>query len=186
MIEMNAPADSRCHVVAAGAGQLCQAHRQRREVGRCHRRRSARPAGRSRPRGTGRCRTPRAPASAAAAGSARKIRTWPAPSTRAASISSLGHLLHEVVQQEDRQRQREDRVRDPHRPERAVQARTSTKSESSGISATCSGTICSAKIATNRKSRPRKSIQANAYAASDARVIGMSTAGIVMTKELTK
>ena len=32
------------------------------------------------------------------------------------------NLLHEVVQQEDRQRQAEDRVRDPHRPERVLQA----------------------------------------------------------------
>ena len=35
-----------------------------------------------------------------------------------------------------------------------------TKIVCSGISATWIGTICSAKIATNRKSRPLKSIQA--------------------------
>ncbi len=61
-----------------------------------------------------------------------------------------------------------------------------TKIVCSGMRATCNGTICSAKIATNRKSRPLKSIQANAYAASSARVIGMSTAGSTMTNEFRK
>ena len=37
-----------------------------------------------------------------------------------------------------------------------------TYSESSGISVTWMGTICRAKTATNRMSRPLKSIQANA------------------------
>ncbi len=48
------------------------------------------------------------------------------------------------------------------------------------------GTTCSAKIATNRIPRPLKSTHANAYAASSASVIGMITAGRVMTIELTK
>ena len=56
----------------------------------------------------------------------------------------------------------------------------------SGISAICSGTICSAKIATNKKLRPLKSIQANAYAARQARNTGAITAGITMMIELTK
>ena len=48
------------------------------------------------------------------------------------------------------------------------------------------GTICSAKTATKSDVAARNSIQANAYAASEASVIGMSTAGIVMTMELMK
>ena len=47
------------------------------------------------------------------------------------------------------------------------------------------GTICSANTATNSTFLPRKSIHANAYAASEAMSIGMTTAGIVMTIELT-
>ena len=43
-----------------------------------------------------------------------------------------------------------------------------------------------AKTATNSMSRPGNFIQANAYAARVARVIGMITDGIVMTMELTK
>ena len=50
---------------------------------------------------------------------------------------------------------------------------------SSGISATCSGTICRAKTATNSASRPGNGIHANAYAASEARNSGSSTAGMV-------
>ena len=57
---------------------------------------------------------------------------------------------------------------------------------SSGIRVTWIGTICSAKTATNRKSRPGNLIHANAYAASAASVIGMSTEGMVMTNELMK
>ena len=53
---------------------------------------------------------------------------------------------------------------EPDRPERARRrpAASTYDACSSGISVTWSGTICSAKIATNRKSRPGKSIQANA------------------------
>ena len=47
------------------------------------------------------------------------------------------------------------------------------------------GTICSANTPTNRTLRPRKSTHANAYAASAARHSGMTTAGKVMTIELT-
>ena len=57
----------------------------------------------------------------------------------------------------------EDRVGDPDRPEGARPARGSTKQLcSSGISVTWSGTICSAKIAMKKKSRPLNSIQAKA------------------------
>ena len=48
------------------------------------------------------------------------------------------------------------------------------------------GTICSAKTATKSVSRPGNSIHAKAYAASSASVIGMTTAGSVMTRELMK
>ena len=48
------------------------------------------------------------------------------------------------------------------------------------------GTICSAKTATNSESRNGNFIQAKAYAAIVARLIGMITAGMVMTMELTK
>ena len=59
--------------------------------------------------------------------------------------------------------------------------------ESSGISAICSGTICSANTATNRKLRPWKSIHAKRVRGERARCeIGMSTAGRVMTTELMK
>ena len=94
-------------------------------------------------------------------------------------------LPHEVVQQEDRQRQREDRVRQPDRPERAGQPGLDVE-VSSGIRVTCIGTICRAKTTRNRKLLPGKLIQANAYAASSARQIGMITEGIVITNELTK
>ena len=57
---------------------------------------------------------------------------------------------------------------------------------SSGIRATCRGTICSAKTATNSASRPGNGIHANAYAASEARNSGRITAGIVMTMVLMK
>ena len=43
-----------------------------------------------------------------------------------------------------------------------------------------------AKIATKRKFRPLKSIQANAYAANRASVIGMMTAGNTITNEFRK
>ena len=57
---------------------------------------------------------------------------------------------------------------------------------SSGISATCSGTICRAKTATKSASRPGNGIHAKAYAASEARNSGRSTAGMVMTMVLMK
>ncbi len=90
----------------------------------------------------------------------KKICPWLAPSTRAASITSAGISRDEVVQQEDRQRQREDRVRDPHLREQPgaaqplvdrVAARSATpreKSDSSGTSAIWIGTICSANTST--------------------------------------
>ena len=48
------------------------------------------------------------------------------------------------------------------------------------------GTICSAKTATKSVSRPLNGIHAKAYAAITARLIGMRTAGIVMTTELIR
>lgn len=57
---------------------------------------------------------------------------------------------------------------------------------SSGMSAICSGTICSAKISTNRKFEPLNLIHANAYAAMDAMTSGNSVAGIAMASEFTK
>ncbi len=53
----------------------------------------------------------------------------------------------------------------------------------SGISATWIGTTCITNTATNSRFLNGKSIQANAYAASSANVIGMNTAGRVMTIE---
>ncbi len=52
--------------------------------------------------------------------------------------------------------------------------------------ATWSGTIWRANTATNSASRPGKGIHAKAYAASEARKIGSSTAGTVMTIVLMK
>ena len=48
------------------------------------------------------------------------------------------------------------------------------------------GTICRANTAMNRTYLPLKSIQAKAYAARVARLIGISTAGRVMTIELIR
>jgi hypothetical protein len=56
----------------------------------------------------------------------------------------------------------------------------------SGIRVTWIGTICRAKTATNRMSRPGNLIHANAYAASAASVSGMITDGMVTMKELMK
>ena len=61
IIEMNAPADSRYQALPRVPGQLGEAHGDRRDVRACRPGRPARRAGRSRPRGTGRCRTPRGP-----------------------------------------------------------------------------------------------------------------------------
>ena len=57
---------------------------------------------------------------------------------------------------------------------------------SSGISAICSGTICSAKMMKNSPSLPRNRTQASAYAAIAASASGMMVAGIVMASELTR
>ncbi len=51
-----------------------------------------------------------------------------------------------------------------------------------GISAICSGTTSSPTTITNRTYRPLKSIQANAYAANAAIVIGMTVEGIVTAR----
>ncbi len=60
------------------------------------------------------------------------------------------------------------------------------KKRSRGISAICSGTICSAKMPMKIQSRPRKFIQDSAYAAKAAKPTENSTDGIVITSELRK
>ena len=63
---------------------------------------------------------------------------------------------------------------------------TSTNSVSSGMSVTWMGTICRAKTMTKRSRDAGNFSHAKAYAAMHAMLIGMTTAGIVMTSELTK
>ena len=85
-------------------------------------------------------------------------------------------LLHEVVQQEDRQRQAEDRVRDPHRPERVLQAEVDEDRLQRD-----QGDLDRHDL--QREDRDEQEIAAlevdpgEAYAASSARLIGMITAG---------
>ena len=55
---------------------------------------------------------------------------------------------------------------------------------STGISVTWSGTTSSPTTTTNSTFRPRKSIQANAYAANAATITTSTVAGIVMMKLL--
>jgi ribosomal protein L18 len=57
--------------------------------------------------------------------------------------------------------------------------------ERSGISATWDGTASRATVAMNSHSLPRKSIQANAYAAKAAMAIGMIVATMAIEAELS-
>ena len=57
---------------------------------------------------------------------------------------------------------------------------------SSGTSAICSGTTCSAKMTKNIASLPRNRTQASAYAAIEAIASGKSVAGMVIASELTR
>ena len=83
--------------------------------------------------------------------------------TRAASTSDARDLRHEVVQEEDRERQREDRVRQPDDPERAVQLPGSRTVVQEGDEGDLDRhDLQREDTATNRMLRPLKSSHANA------------------------
>ncbi|CPU64383.1 Uncharacterised protein [Mycobacteroides abscessus] len=128
---------------------------------------------------------------AAMAGTRSGMRTWkkiftcPAPSTRAASTSSRGMSFMKLCSRKIASGSAKIEC-DSHTGQNEPSMPQSTYWVSSGTSVTWMGTIWSAKTATNSRLRPLKFTHANAYAASDASVIGMITAGSVMTRELTK
>lgn len=107
--------------------------------------------------------------------------TWPAPSTRAASSSEAGISFMKLCSRNTASGSALalcDNQSDQYDPPRPRSWNIVTK----GRRAIWSGTICSANTATNNALRNGKSIHAKAYAASDARRRGRSTAGMTMTK----
>ena len=83
-------------------------------------------------------------------------------------------LLHEVVQQEDRQRQAEDRVARSTTGQNEVPAGAEVDVERAAAGSARPGSARSAARTPRRTAvAARKSIQANAYAASSASAIGM-------------
>ncbi len=91
----------------------------------------------------------------------KKIFTWPAPSTRAASTMDAGTSFMKLCSRKIASG-RPKIVCEIHTGQNEFCRPKLTKIDCSGINATWIGTICNAKTATNRKSRPGKSIQANA------------------------
>ena len=99
-----------------------------------------------------------------------------------------------VAEQVHGQRQPEARVCQPHPQEGAAggrgRGRSAVRTGSTprvysrriGISAICNGTTSSPTTITNRTYRPWNSIQANAYAANAAIVIGITVEGIVTAR----
>ena len=130
----------------------------------------------------------------------KKICPCPAPSTRAASMTSLGIsemklcsrntasgsakiacAIHTVAKLWSTSRRSK-----PGKIVTSLIVRPRENRLSSGTSAICSGKIWSAKIATKSTNLPRKSIHAIAYAMSAATQSGTIVAGMVIASELRK
>ena len=133
----------------------------------------------------------------------RKMRKWLAPSTRAASIRSRGSCAMKLCSRNTASGSanivcaihtgRYGHLMMESFPAMGTvgmctpkSSKCPVKSCSSGSSAICSGTTCSAKMAKNTNVLPRNGTQASAYAAIDAIASGNSAPGIVITNEFTK
>ena len=116
----------------------------------------------------------------------KKICVWFAPSTRAASIISPGISLMKLCSKKMHSGRPKIVCAIHTAGNEPLICRTSLKICSRGMSAICSGTICSAKINTKIAPDPRNLIHAKAYAAIVAMMIGNDAAGIAITSEFTK
>ena len=127
----------------------------------------------------------------------KKICPCPAPSTRAASMTSLGISAMKLCSRNTASGRAKivcaihtvaklcsmSRSAKPGNTVTSPIVRPRENRLNSGTRAICSGTICSANTAMKAKLRPLKSIQANAYARSDATASAKNTTGIVIASE---
>ena len=131
----------------------------------------------------------------------RKMREWLAPSTRAASMSSRGSSEMKLCSRNTPIGSEKHRWANHTSATRCTPTSSSltggstvtlpietpwVNRRSSGTSAICSGTICSAKMPMNTHEAPLNGIQASAYAANAARARANSTVGTVIMREFMK